>query len=60
MKGQLLPKWLRVKNKSKFLYPRLKEEGIEFGVDGWNGTIKESPINKLYKKYSHLNPNKKN
>ena len=51
MKGQLLTKALRVKGKSKFLYPRLKEEKIAFGVEKWDGEIKESPLNKLYKKY---------
>lgn len=52
MKFYKLPKIFWVKGKSKFLYPRLKEEGIKFGHGLWNGTITESPIDVLYKKLS--------
>lgn len=50
IKGNLLPKSMRVKGKSKFMYPRLVEEKIAFGVDRWDGTLRESPLDKLYKK----------
>lgn len=45
-----LPKKYWVKGKSKFLYPRMRQEGIMFGVDRWDGTIKTSPLSLLYMK----------
>ena len=45
-----LPKEFWVKGKSKFLYPRLREEGISFGDRGWSGTITRAPIDILFDK----------
>lgn len=49
MKGNILPKNMRVKGKSKYFYLRLKEEKIPLN-SLWNGTITESPADKLWKK----------
>ena len=55
MKGDKLPKKFWMKGKSKFFYPRMKEEGIEVGK-GWTGEdiskhFERTPIVQLYKKY---------
>ena len=50
MKGNKLPKVLWKKGKSKFFYPRLIQENISFGTNVWDGIMKESPLDLLYKK----------
>lgn len=50
MKGETLPKEFWVKGKSKFLYARLREEGIDYGNNLWDGTITDSPVDRLYMK----------
>lgn len=45
-----LPKKFWIKGKSKFLYPRLIEEGIPFGNTLWNGHMSITPIDELYTK----------
>ena len=49
-KAYKLPKKFWVKGKSKFLYPRLVEEGIDFGNHGWMGEMYYTPIERLYDK----------
>ncbi|MCX6724225.1 MAG: hypothetical protein NT155_03600 [Candidatus Staskawiczbacteria bacterium] len=50
MKGPMLPKWMWVKGKSKNFYPRLKQEGIAFGVNPWLGQMIDSPMSQLIRK----------
>lgn len=52
MKGNLLPKWMREKGKSKYFYPRLRQEKIEFGNIAWMGDLYDTPANKLWNKLS--------
>ena len=50
MKGPMLPLWMKVKGKSQNFYPRLKQEGIPFGINAWTGQMLESPMSQLIKK----------
>ena len=51
-RGEMLPKILWREGKSKYFYSRLRQEGIPYGNTNWDGVIRESPMDMLYKKYN--------